>query len=111
MIRKVFVIILSVTLILSVSACNGEKTTDMNEKVVVAEAAQMNTLTNVNKELEEAAKSDQQMDKDIKTDKKDGVSNDEKKDDVEETVQSETTEDVEEPDQENVTYTHVDIRL
>ena len=37
MIRKVFVIILSVTLILSVSACNGEKTTDMSEKIVAAE--------------------------------------------------------------------------
>lgn len=88
-----------------------EELAELQEKAVVAEAAQMNTLTNVNKEFEEAAKADQQMDKDIKTDKKDDVSNDEKKDDVEETVQFEATEVVEVPDQENVTYTHVDIRL
>ena len=91
-----------------------EELVELQEKVVAVESTQMKTLENVNKELKEAAKADWQAektDKDTKTNKKDAVSNDEKNNNVEETVQLEETETVEVAEQENVTYTHVDIRL
>lgn len=84
---------------------------ELQEKAVAAETAQMNTLANANKELEEAAKADQQMDKDIKTDKKDAVSNEKQNENVEEKVHIEETKMADVSEQETVTYTHVDIRL
>lgn len=88
-----------------------EELAELQEKAVAAETAQMNTLANANKELEEAAKADQQMDKDIKTDKKDAVSNEKQNENVEEKVHIEETKMADVSEQETVTYTHVDIRL
>ena len=49
-----------------------EELAEVQQKAIVAEAAQLDTLTDANKELEEAAKADQQVEK---TDDKDSVSN------------------------------------
>ncbi|MBE5853430.1 MAG: hypothetical protein E7299_10870 [Lachnospiraceae bacterium] len=104
-----------------------EELAEVQQKAAQAESAQLNTLADANKELEAAAKADQQVektdDKDKKTDKKDAVSN-EKEDttvadaeenkaaDVEtETVNSDVVGSVEVSVPETVTYTHVDVRL
>ena len=102
-----------------------EELAELQEKATAAEAAQMNTLATANKELEEAAKAEQQTEKADDKDKKDAVSN--KKEDktvagTEETetvgadVKTETVSmDVAEPVEvsvpETIAYTHVDIRL
>ena len=104
-----------------------EELAEVQQKAAQAESAQLNTLADANKELEAAAKADQQVektdDKDKKTDKKDAVSN-EKEDttvadaeenkaaDVEtETVNSDVVGSVEVSVPETVTYTHVYVRL
>ena len=106
-----------------------EELAEVQQKAVAAESAQMNTLADANKELETAAKADQQAektdDKDKKTDKKDAVSNEKEDTTVAETEETKTadvdvaTESVnadvvgnaEVSASETVTYTHVDVRL
>ena len=91
-----------------------EELAELQEKAVAAEAAQMNTLANANKELEEAAKAEQQdekTDKDTKTDKKDAVSNEKQNENVTEKVSNEEAETADISEQETVVYSHVDIRL
>ena len=106
-----------------------EELAEVQQKAVAAEAAQMNTLSTANKELEEVAKADQQAEKtdakDKKTDKKEAVSN--KKEDRSvigteetkvvgadvktETVSTDVSATAEVPILETVTYIHVDVRL
>ena len=106
-----------------------EELAEVQQKAVQAESAQMNTLADANKELEAAAKADQQAektdDKDKKTDKKDAVSNEKEDTTVAETEEPKTTDvkaatdtvnanavgNVEVSVPEAVTYTHVDVRL
>lgn len=106
-----------------------EELAEVEQKAVEAQSAQMDTLADANKKLEEAAKADQQTektdDKDKKTDKKDTISNekDEKNvvateenksvetDTTTEVTSIEVSEPVEVAVPENVTYTHVDVRL
>ena len=106
-----------------------EELAEVQQRAATAESAQMNTLTDANKELEAAAKADQQTektdDKDKKTDKKDAITG-EKEDktvadteeseivdvDVEvETVSADAAEPIEISVPDTVTYTHVDVRL
>ena len=85
-----------------------EELADAQQKAAQAESAQMNTLSNANKELEAAAKVD---DKDEKTDKKDAVSAG--KEDATMSVEDEI-EIVEanvETNAETEIHTHVDVRL
>jgi hypothetical protein len=85
-----------------------EELAEAQQKAAQAESAQMNTLSNANKELETAAKVD---DKDKKTDKKDAVSAG--KEDVTMSVEDEI-EIVEvnvETNAETEIHTHVDVRL
>lgn len=108
-----------------------EELAEVQEKMEAAQEAQLNTLADANKELEEAAKADQKAEKtedkkgDKKTDKKDTVSNE--KDDKSviatddnksvdtggkievNSVDVEAAVEVSVP--EEVTYTHVDVRL
>ena len=106
-----------------------EELAEVEQKAVEAQSAQMDTLADANKKLEEAAKVNQQTektdDKDKKTDKKDTVSNekDEKNvvateenksvetDTTTEVTSTEVSEPMEVSVPENVTYTHVDVRL
>ena len=106
-----------------------EELAEVEQKVVQAESAQMNTLATANKELKEAAKADQQTEKadakDKKTDKKEAASG-EKEDktvagteetenvgvDVKtETVNTDIAQPVEVSVSETVAYTHVDVCL
>ena len=106
-----------------------EEFAEVQQKAATAESAKMNTLADANKELEAAAKADQQTEKtdatDKKADKKNAVA-DEKEDktvasteenetvgaDVEfEAVSADVTEAVEVFVPETVAYTHVDVRL
>ncbi len=85
-----------------------EELAEAQQKAAQAESAQMNTLSNANKELEAAAKVD---DKDKKTDKKDAVSAG--KEDATMSVEDEI-EIVEanvETNAETEIHTHVDVRL
>ena len=108
-----------------------EELAEVQEKMEAAQEAQLNTLADANKELEEAAKADQKAEKtedkkgDKKTDKKDTVSNE--KDDksviatddnksvdtdaTTEVVSVDMTEAVDASVPDEVTYTHVDVRL
>ena len=108
-----------------------EELAEVRKKATQAESAQLNTLADANKELEAAAKADQQAekteDKDKKTDRKienKGSVSDEKEDknvaETEETVEVDidletvgvdVVETVDAPVSEPVTYTHVDVRL
>ena len=106
-----------------------EELAEVLQKAVQAESAQMNTLADANKELEAAAKADQQAeetdDKDKKADEKDAVSNEKEDPTVAETEETKTTEvevtaetvnanvakNVELSVPEIVTYPHVDVRL
>ena len=91
-----------------------EELAELQEKAVVAETAQMNTLANANKELKEASEEERQTektDKNTKTDKKDAVSNEKKNENVAEKVHIEETETTDTSEQETATYIHVDIRL
>ncbi len=108
-----------------------EELAEVQQKATAAQEAQLNTLADANKELEEAAKADQKAEKtedkknDKKADKKDAVSN-EKDDkgvagteesenvdaDVEvESVSADVPETIGVSVPETVTYTHVDVRL
>ena len=106
-----------------------EELAEVQQKAVAAESAQMNTLADANKELEEVEKTEPQTektdDKDKKTDKKVAVS-DEKDDstmtgteeteavgaDVKtKTISTDAAESVEISVPETITYTHVDVRL
>ena len=106
-----------------------EELAEVQQKAVQAESAQMNTLADANKELEAAAKADQQAektdDKDKKTDKKDAVSNEKEDTTVAETEETKDTDvdvatetvnadvvgNAEVSALETDTYTHVDVRL
>ena len=108
-----------------------EELADVQQKAAAAENAQLNTLSDANKELEAAAKADQQEDKtkdkktDKKTDKKATVSDKKDNKDVDGTEEMESvnidvkTETVSAKSanvksavvSENVTYNHVDVRL
>ena len=104
-----------------------EELAEVQQKAVVAEVAQMDTLTDANRELEEAAKSNQQAektdDKDKKTDKKDTFSNEKEDKIVAEAEEDKSVdgttkivnvgveENAEVAVSETVTYTHVDVRL
>jgi len=85
-----------------------EELAEAQQKATQAESAQMNTLSNANKELEAAAKAD---DKDKKTDKKDAVSAG--KEDATMSVEDEieTVEVNVETNAETEIHTHVDVRL
>jgi len=108
-----------------------EELAEIQQKMVAAQEAQLNTLADANKELEEAAKADQKAEKtedkknDKKTDKNDTVS-DEKDDksvaamDENKSVDADATAEVDSVDvteaveasvPEEVTFTHVDVRL
>ena len=106
-----------------------EELAEVGQKAITAETAQLNTLADANKELEAAAKAEQQAekieDKDKKTDKEDAVSNE--KDDSTmagageteavgaevktETISTDAAEPVEVSVPETIVYTHVDVRL
>ena len=106
-----------------------EELAEVQQKAVQAESAQMNTLADANKELEEVAKTELQTektdDKDKKTDKKDAVSNEKEDTTVAETEETKTADvdvatetvnadvvgNAEVSVPETVTYTHVDVRL
>lgn len=106
-----------------------EELAEVWQKAAQAEAAQMNTLADANKELESAAKADQQTekteDKYKKTDKKDVVANakeditvadaeETKTADVDvapETVNADVVGNAEVSVPETVAYTHIDVQL
>ncbi len=105
-----------------------EELAEVQQKATQAESAQLNTLADANKELEAAAKADQQAektDKNKKTEKKEAISA-EKEDknvgdteeleiaDVDinpETVGVDVAGTIDVPVSESVIYTHVDVRL
>lgn len=104
---------------------------EVQEKMEAAQEAQLNTLADANKELEEAAKADQQEEKtedkkdDKKTNKKDAVSKEKDDKSVAATEENKSVDTggkievnsvdfeaaVEVSVPEEVTYTHVDVRL
>lgn len=102
-----------------------EELAEVRQKAIVAETAQMDTLTDANKELEEAAKADQQMektnDKDSATNRKDNenitdtegkvAAEDVRDKDVVENTTKDAMEIIEVSVPESVTYAHVDVRL
>ena len=106
-----------------------EELVKLQQKAATAETTQMNTLADANKELEAAAKADQQAektdDKDKKTDKKDVASGEKEDrtvagtketktvgaDALVEVVSADVTESVKVSVPETVAYTHVDVRL
>ncbi len=102
-----------------------EELEEVKQKVEIVENAQMNTLADASKKMEEAAKEEQQAEKtdakDKKTNKKDSVSdeNHDKKVTGTETEETVVTNDIskvavenlEASTKENVPYTHVDVRL
>ena len=105
-----------------------EELAEVQQKATAAESAQLNTLADANKELEAAAKADQQTekaDKDNKTEKKDAVSKEKENKAVAGTEETEAVGTVAESEEvgadmvepidasvsEPVTYTHVDVRL
>lgn len=110
-----------------------EELAEVQQKAITAESAQMNTLSNANRELEEAGKADQQVekadDKDKAMEKKDGVSSEKENRNIEDTeknfsritdVESEVetesngmnlAEPVEISASETLMYNHVDVRL
>ena len=100
-----------------------EELEEIKQKVAAVETAQMNTLADASKKMEEAAKEEQKTEKtdakDKKADKKEAVS-DEKQDMkvteneeivVTNEISADVAENAEVSAQENITYTHVDVRL
>ena len=99
-----------------------EELAEVEKKAIEAESAQMNTLADANKEIEEAAKADQKTEKgeEEKEDKKDITSIKEDKNvedteeyeiaDIEDTSET-VNSGVEVSTSETVVYTHVDVRL
>ena len=103
-----------------------EELAEVQQKAIVAEAAQLDTLTDANKELEEAAKAEQKVekadDKDSATNRKDDeniarteeksvVATEVQDDDAVENSSIDSMEITEVSVSESVTYTHVDVRL
>ena len=102
-----------------------EELAEVEQKAALAESAQMNTLATANKELEEAAKADQQTEKADDKDKKEAVAGEKEDETVSgteetenvgadvktETVNTDIAEPVEVSVPETVAYTHVDVRL
>ncbi len=105
-----------------------EELAEVQQKAATAESAQLNTLADANKELEAAAKAEQQdekADKDNKTENKESVINDKDDKNVAGTEESETVDIDIDPEtvgvdvmgtvdasvSETATYTHVDVRL
>ena len=80
-----------------------EELAEIQQKATAAQSAQINTLADVNKELEEAAKEDQQTEKTDDKDKKDAVTNEKEDETVAEPIEVSVPE--------AVTNTHVDVRL
>ena len=100
-----------------------EELEEVKQKVAAVETAQMNTLADASKKMEEAAKEEQKTEKadtkDKKADKKE-VASDEKQDMkvteneeivVTNEISADVAENAEVSAQENITYTHVDVRL
>ena len=106
-----------------------EELAEVQQKAIEAQSAQMNILTDVNKELEAAAKADQQTEKTDtkakKTDKKNTITNENQDknvssteetdkvdaDGVTEIATTEISESVDVSVPGTVIYTHVDVRL
>ena len=102
-----------------------EELEEVKQKLAAAEMAQMNTLADASKKMEEAAKEEQQVAKADAKDKKadtkqtvfdkkqekqvTGIGNEEGT--VTNDVSAEVVENTEVSSQENTTYTHVDVRL
>lgn len=102
-----------------------EELEEVKQEVAAAETAQMNTLADASKKMEEAAKEEQQVAKADAKDKKadtkqtvfdkkqekqvTGIGNEEGT--VTNDVSAEVVENTEVSSQENTTYTHVDVRL
>ena len=100
-----------------------EELEEVKQKVAAAETAQMNTLADASKKMEEAAKEEPQTEKtdakDKKVDKKEVVSDEKQDTKITETeervvtneISADVAEKAEVSAQEDITYTHVDVRL
>ena len=100
-----------------------EELEEIKQKVAAVETAQMNTLADASKKMEEAAKEEQKTEKsdtkDKKADKKEVVSDEKQDTKITETeervvtneISADVAENAEVSAQENITYTHVDVRL
>ena len=100
-----------------------EELEEVKQKVAAVETAQMNTLADASKKMEEAAKEEQQVEKadkkDKKADKKEVVFDEKQDMKVTETeeivvtneISADVAENAEVSAQEDITYTHVDVRL
>ena len=100
-----------------------EELEEVKQKAAAVETAQMNTLTDASKKMEEAAKEEQQTEKtdakDKKADKKEVVSDEKQDTKITETeervvtneISADVAENAEVSAQEDITYTHVDVRL
>lgn len=100
-----------------------EELEEVKQKVAAAETAQMNTLADASKKMEEAAKEEPQTEKtdakDKKVDKKEVVSDEKQDTKITETeervvtneISADVAENAEVSAQEDITYTHVDVRL
>lgn len=100
-----------------------EELEEVKQKVAAAETAQMNNLADASKKMEEATKEETQTEKtdakDKKADKKEAVSDEKQDMKVTETeeivvtneISADVAENAEVSVQENITYTHVDVRL
>ena len=100
-----------------------EELEEVQQKVAAVETAQMNTLADASKKMEEAAKEEPQTEKtdakDKKVDKKEVVSDEKQDTKITETeervvtneISADVAENAEVSAQENITYTHVDVRL
>ena len=100
-----------------------EELEEVQQKVAAVETAQMNTLADASKKMEEAAKEEPQTEKtdakDKKVDKKEVVSDEKQDTKITETeervvtneIGADVAENAEVSAQEDITYTHVDVRL
>ncbi len=100
-----------------------EELEEVKQKVAAAETAQMNTLADASKKMEEAAKEEPQTEKtdakDKKVDKKEVVSDEKQDTKITETeervgtneISADVAENAEVSAQEDITYIHVDVRL
>ena len=100
-----------------------EELEEIKQKVAAVETAQMNTLADASKKMEEAAKEEQKTEKadtkDKKADKKEVVSDEKQDTKITETeervvtneISVDVAENAEVSVQEDITYTHVDVRL
>ena len=100
-----------------------EELEEVKQKVAAVETAQMNTLADASKKMEEAAKEEQKTEKtdakDKKVDKKEVVSDEKQDTKITETeervvtneISADVAENAEVSAQEDIIYTHVDVRL